>query len=95
MGPYEKELRAVVNDKLEAIEHGKHLLTELFQDESYSLEASPGVEEFREEFQKYVAFISDELSKLEVVYDVLETVDWYLAEEAERRTAKKKQERLK
>lgn len=74
-----QELRVVATDKLEAIEHGKRLLTELFQDETYMLDSSPGVEEFREEFQKHVTFISDELSKLEIVYDVLETVDWQLS----------------
>lgn len=81
MNPYEQELRAVVNDKLDAIDHGLRLLTGFIRDHQYTLDSSPAVDEFRHVFLQRVAFITDELSKLDVVYDVLETVDAELADE--------------
>lgn len=83
MNPYEKELRAAVDVQLDAIDHGLRSLIGFIRDRYYTLDSSPSVDEFRHAFLQRAIHIADELSKLDAVYDILETVDAELAEEQE------------
>lgn len=90
MNPYEKELRAVVDVQLDAIDHGLRSLVSFIKDHYYTLDSSLSVDEFRHVFLQRVAYVADELSKLDAVYDILETVDAELAEEQEPKNGGKK-----